>query len=349
MHFGMCIVLRLVLMKPHGFDNLGATAKKVDERDIMLGAVKAVPSYTFPAKLDNTTAYGMPVEYQGKQPACGAHSGTALNGIRMKWRYSPRFTWREIKQFDGHALADGTDMRSIFKSLQKQGAATFSLIGNDVNMSLEDYVKPQIPAGLYVETVKHAIPGYGFAGDLTFNGLKQYIYDRGAVILLIRVSERFWSGKNGKPSWKEKDILPLATPDVKFPVVSGHFVVAHSYDEKYIYFLNSFSDAWGRNGHGYFGSDYMPWVLDAGAVVPLAFKQDLWYGMDNEEVRQLQVLLNKNPSTQLTSSGPGSPGQETTFFGTITKGAVVRFQQLHAIKPALGYVGALTRAVLNTI
>lgn len=336
-------------MEPHPFSVLGGIEKKADVRDVPLGAVTS-PTYTFAAELHDFTAWEADVEYQGQQPACGAHAGSKLNGLRLSGtRFSPRFTWADIKTFDGWALEDGTDLRSILKSLTKAGTSNFAIVKNDVGLSLEQYAHPSITLSTRTSAAQYAASGYGFITDRTFKGLKQYINDHGPVILLIRVSERFWTAANGQTSWAEKDILPLAVPNAQFPLISGHFVVAHSYDENNIYFINSFGPTWGRMGHGYFQADYMPYVLDGAALIRLMFTKDLSLGMTDPQVKELQQVLNKNPQTQLSVSGPGSPGNETQYFGPITQAAVIKFQKLHKINPSSGYVGPLTRAVLNTI
>lgn len=87
------------------------------------------------------------------------------------------------------------------------------------------------------------------------------------------------------------------------------------------------------------------------------FPRDLTLGSQGEDVRQLQIELNKNPSTQVAYSGVGSPGQETDYFGPKTQAAVIRYQNLHAQKILIpmglsrgtGYVGASTRAELSGV
>jgi hypothetical protein len=335
-------------MQPHGFTDLGGREKTIDNRDIPLGAVAigAPKTYTFAPTFTNFGAFHSDVEYQGQQPACGAHSGTKHMGIQDDTRYTPRFTWTNIKTFDGNPLEAGTDLRSIFKSLTKTGAVDFDLLGNDITGTLQAYAHPTITPEMTANAATHKAPGYGFATDFTLNGLKQYIYDHGSIVLLFRVGNEMWTAPNGTPSWAEKDILPLRPPAT---VVSGHFVVCHSYDDQYIYFINSFSKDWGRVGHGYFGEDYLQYVNDAGALIDLMFSKDLHFGMTDPEVKQLQQILNKDPRTQIASSGNGSPSNETTYFGTLTQNAVIKFQTLYSIKPNVGYVGPLTRAVLNAL
>jgi hypothetical protein len=56
--------------------------------------------------------------------------------------------------------------------------------------------------------------------------------------------------------------------------------------------------------------------------------------------------LNVNGFT-ISVSGPGSLGNETTYFGVATQKALIAFQQLADIHPASGYFGAITRAYVN--
>lgn len=82
--------------------------------------------------------------------------------------------------------------------------------------------------------------------------------------------------------------------------------------------------------------------------------RDLKYGDRGPDVLLLQKMLNESPDTQIASSGPGSPGQETDFFGSLTVQAVKRFQikyRAEVLYPvnifaATGYVGSMTRAKL---
>ena len=77
-----------------------------------------------------------------------------------------------------------------------------------------------------------------------------------------------------------------------------------------------------------------------------AFKSDLTVGSLGEQVRALQMLLNAKGFT-VASSGPGSPGNETTTFGALTKAALIEYQKAKGITPAVGFFGPLTRAAIN--
>lgn len=329
-------------MTPHGFENLGGRDKPEDSHDIKLGAAAPI-QYTFPVKLWNEDAWGAEVEYQGDQPACGAHAGAKAKAVSKKKRFTPRFTWADIKSFDGNPIDAGTDMRSIFKSITKRGALEFDLMGNDVALDKQTYAHPAITAAMNLNAAQYSGEGYGFIQDRTFKGIKQFINDHGPSIVLLRLGKEWWTAPNGVNSWQEADIMPIRPPQV---IISGHFVLAHSYDEKRIYFLNSWSQDWARGGHGYFEEDYMPWINDVGALFPLSFTKDLYKGMTDPDVKRLQKILNKNPKTQVAVSGYGSPGHETEYFGNLTLVAVKKYQTLNNV-PSTGYVGPLTRAKLN--
>ncbi|HWO07510.1 MAG TPA: peptidoglycan-binding domain-containing protein [Candidatus Paceibacterota bacterium] len=79
---------------------------------------------------------------------------------------------------------------------------------------------------------------------------------------------------------------------------------------------------------------------------------NLSLGMQHQQVLVLQKRLNTLGFTVATE-GPGSPGNETTMFGALTRAAVRQFQcaQLHICdgdeySTGYGYVGARTRSAL---
>lgn len=74
--------------------------------------------------------------------------------------------------------------------------------------------------------------------------------------------------------------------------------------------------------------------------------RDLELGMEGEDVRMLQQLLNAN-GFLLAQSGAGAPGSETTYFGSLTQAAVSAYQGKHGVLPSVGYFGPLTRASMK--
>lgn len=76
--------------------------------------------------------------------------------------------------------------------------------------------------------------------------------------------------------------------------------------------------------------------------------RDLETGMEGEDVRALQALLNAN-GHPLASAGVGSAGSETMFFGALTRSALAAFQSANGVLPSIGYFGPLTRAKMTAL
>jgi len=74
--------------------------------------------------------------------------------------------------------------------------------------------------------------------------------------------------------------------------------------------------------------------------------RDLELGMTGEDVRALQKLLNAL-GFKLAEAGVGSTGNETNFFGTLTKNALAKYQAAHGVSPSIGYFGPVTRAKMK--
>ena len=60
------------------------------------------------------------------------------------------------------------------------------------------------------------------------------------------------------------------------------------------------------------------------------FTASLKLGSTGSQVLALQQFLNKDPDTMVASTGPGSPGMETSTYGPLTAAAVSKFQQKYA-------------------
>lgn len=87
------------------------------------------------------------------------------------------------------------------------------------------------------------------------------------------------------------------------------------------------------------------------------FTRNLALGASGADVRALQVFLNTDTRTKVSLDGPGSPGNETTYFGMKTKAAVVKFQELHraevltpvGLTSGSGFVGTFSRAKIAAL
>ncbi|HAO64589.1 TPA: hypothetical protein DCQ44_01250 [Candidatus Taylorbacteria bacterium] len=77
------------------------------------------------------------------------------------------------------------------------------------------------------------------------------------------------------------------------------------------------------------------------------FTRNLTVGSVGADVMELQKVLNSNPATVVSASGVGSVGMESSYFGSLTKAALAKWQAANNIAPAIGYFGPLTRAAVN--
>ncbi|MHB8660519.1 MAG: peptidoglycan-binding domain-containing protein [Minisyncoccota bacterium] len=69
-------------------------------------------------------------------------------------------------------------------------------------------------------------------------------------------------------------------------------------------------------------------------------------GATGGDVRQLQRFLNAH-GFAVASTGAGSPGNETEYFGSATRAALVKFQAVSGITPSVGYFGPKTRNFID--
>ncbi len=174
------------------------------------------------------------------------------------------------------------------------------------------------------------------------DAIAQAIRDHGGVILGIDGQD------NG--TWLS------AFPKPPTAIVWRHWVYAGKAKMingiKHIGFLNSWGSAVGENGWQWLSEDWFTsghvwsaWthVFFNPAPLPSPFKHtfniDIEYGNQNKEVTALQTAL------QLEGFFPANI-VPSTYFGLITRAAVVKYQVKNGINP-VGRVGPITRAALN--
>jgi hypothetical protein len=273
--------------------NLGAKPRSPDARDLWLGAA-TLPDY--PATFMQERAFTMPIYNQLHQPACSSHAAAWLkNFLGDLDTASPRYTWEDIKSFDGFPIMDGTNMRCLFQSLQ-HGVIPLSTVPNQTDMTPEMYASPvDLTPTNEAKAGQDVIDSYAFYDKPSFETLKQLIYQHKAVVLLIALGTEFWTAPNGRSSYAEKDICPLRTPST---IVSHHFVVAHSYTEDAIWCANSFGPHYAHQGHFYFGSDYMPYVLEAGTAIDHATAVAI---SDKLGLLSKSLIQSQNPNSAIVA------------------------------------------------
>jgi len=108
---------------------------------------------------------------------------------------------------------------------------------------------------------------------------------------------------------------------------------------------NRFSTANGRPCAGGASAGSSNYGQGVSAAVH-AFMSDLKTGSLGSDVKALQEFLNARGFT-VAASGPGSPGNETTTFGALTRAAVIKYQKSKGITPAVGYFGPITRKAVE--
>ena len=95
-------------------------------------------------------------------------------------------------------------------------------------------------------------------------------------------------------------------------------------------------------------------VAVASPVPAFTFTKLLTVNDKSSDVKKLQQFLNSDPATMISSKGTGSPGNETEYFGSLTKEALGKFQLKYHIvesKKDAGYgsLGPKTRAKIDEL
>lgn len=370
-------------------DNLipttGAIPSPRDYRDIPLEAVAGVTE--LPKKhIEDVTM--LPVEHQHKIGACVGHAAAKyaqhLNRLETGKveKLSPRFPYALAKCLDGYA-GEGTYPRLVSKIGKDEGFATEATVINDTLLTHEQYVynrvRANMPSASFPDARPYKIGGFAFPIVSNIESLKRGIVEGHGCIILMQVGEEWFTSKSGKRSWKSRDILPLRKPA---SIISGHEVFLYGYEVEdggrtKFYIFNSWSDAWGDKGMGYFYWDeYASNLVEAITFVDIPnstldtinqlpdaksfryyFGLDIVAGQRGDAVKALQTALmidgtfDRNLYSELLKSG------ELGYFkpSGATQKALLDYQIKHKVAPLAELLalhgtraGVKTRAMLNS-
>lgn len=89
-------------------------------------------------------------------------------------------------------------------------------------------------------------------------------------------------------------------------------------------------------------------VTGGAVVTACSFTKDLTLGSTGEDVRCLQQYLN-GAGFQVSASGAGSPGNESAYFGALSKAALAKWQAANGVTPSVGYFGPISRAKYTSL
>jgi hypothetical protein len=296
-----------------------------DARDIQLSAVQAsIPLTELPET--HIIPFNLTILNQGNYPACVGFSCANIKAEKEREEqnlvdFDGKWIYEKCKELDGMPNLAGTWFRIGLKVLKDTGA------------------KPKDQ--LETEAPKYKIGAYARVDDLTFDGLKKAIRQNGAILAGF---------KGSNPGWQTAYIRPPKSGEE----IWGHATTLIGWNKDYIIGQNSWGESWGDKGKFYMGKDYLPYLIEAWAVLvdlpddfvqtpkpKHSFAKDLKQGDNNVEVSWLQQCLKYlGVFPQIIDN--------TGYYGTITVQAVKLFQISYGLSQT-GTINASDRSKLNSI
>lgn len=293
------------------------------------------------------------VKNQGGSFSCGGQAGAyyaqIVNGIydKVYTEKSAKFIYAPIFVGTG-----GTWLTDIFNRLKKAGASDEDLCPSYEAQNTPTEAFMQRKEDITNEAIKDA-----FKDRTGVYGMVSINID--AVARAIRDNQGCIIGITGKDNGTWLTAFPKP-PAVIDNTTWRHWVYACKAKmingKKYIGFINSWGNI-GDNGVQWITEDYFNLanggIFQVGTMVVLKeqendfkFTKDLFFGITDPEVKELQKFLNKN-GFPVATKGAGSVGKETEYFGFLTRSALVKYQKAHSISPAIGFMGKITRKQIN--
>jgi len=316
----------------------GAHPSEPDIRDIKHTEV----AMGFPPPPNFNIDYSMiPVENQGKKGICTAMSLAVLieklrgDGVRLSWT----FLYKVGKRVYDNNTLEGSSLRTMLKVAYNYGIPRYDLAPYDINQSYADFMAtPDFPPSVYQDAMTRSIGGYSSV-PITQGDLQTTLSSSQGLYIRMEIGNEWYTNVNGITSYREQDISPLRPPQ---QVISGHAVVVHGYNGSLFTLRNSWGQYWARQGDADFNfTNYRPteaWLVYMDPIVH-TIDQDLFFGMINREVKNLQRALKIEGLFNYNISG---------YFGALTLWSVMAFQRKYGITPT-GYVGMITRTKINQL
>lgn len=297
------------------------------------------------------------IENQHRVGICTAISLTQNQGKANNKKYSADFQYLLQKKFYDLAWYEGSSLLNALKVGKKYGflpndlwthttEADRSLPYSEYVAKLQNLSDAEINR-LLVLCVDN-LKGYAQVNVNDSMAVAKAINDsKAGIICRYAVDKNWWTDKNGNVSYKPEDINPLRAPT---SLASGHAITMSKFDYTLTIdqiLSNTWGTDWDKQGNA--DVDYSNYRMTEAWLITdkIYFLQNLKLGDNNDDVKRLQVFLN-NHGFSIALSGPGSPGNETSYFGLLTQKALIRFQTANNISPT-GFFGPITRTLVNSM
>lgn len=305
------------------------------------------------------SGFKLPIKNQNGSGSCGGQAYSQADGVIEAFstktfeERSAKYVIAQTFVVDANGVMLGSGMNTNSDILKKQGVSREVLCpsyDNGVPPSDSFMNRPQdITENAKADAKLSRARSYAYLFSPTLNDIAQAIALNNGVVMCL--------GGENNGTW--------TTAEPKVPTYRqwGHFMFFGKAKirngKPMVGAIQSWGPNIGENGWQWFGDDwftsgYMPagntFIFDDSIILPPAyqFTRDLKLGSTGIDVRVLQAWLNAH-GYPVATSGAGSPGNETSYFGVLTQSAVKRFQVANGITPAAGYFGPITRAKVNSL
>lgn len=334
-------------MNPDFQFSFGAEPSKEDSRTISHGdlALAVAPPSTF--EIDYA---GYLHKNQQKVGICTAACVTTLaeRFFGTTWRGSMEWLYKLGKVLIDGNTTEGSSIFTMMKAAQKYGIPSESKFPSNCNRTYEEFIADMnITQEILDDAALHKIPGYAQVSVDPDSLMKAVSTSKCGIATREAVGNELWTDMNGNWTNDPAKLEPWRTTKT---IVSGHAIGMIKYDATADFKgkkRNSWGDAWCNKGDiEFYLKTRAPFFTEAWTIVDkVLFAKDLRMGQTSDDVQRLQIFLNTH-GYKVSDVGPGSPGQESTYFGFLTFHALKSFQAANSI-PSTGYFGPLTRAKVN--